>query len=375
MKVQPASVSVEAAWVTALLGEDGPLRARLFHGGVALLLMSASVGALALLGVLAGRPQLPLLVWAGLTWTGMTAFWLLMRSGQSRRLSDPSMTGAQLGFAITAAAVAYALLGPLRAAVLPPLMVLLLLGIPGLVPRHVRWLSAYAVVVFGAVMLWMSLQQAPTFPPWVELTHFSLLALSAPAFPLLAARLHRIRQRARAQRAELAQALARLREHSTRDELTGLINRRHMEALMEQEHQRCIRSGQSFCLAVLDVDHFKPVNEAHGYAVGDAVLRAVAQEAQAQVRLSDTLCRWGSDDFVLMMSDARAPLARSGLERMQQRVRALRILHGPHALAVSTSAGLAEHRPGETVGQTLARAEQALREAKAAGAATLLVAP
>jgi diguanylate cyclase (GGDEF)-like protein len=166
-----------------------------------------------------------------------------------------------------------------------------------------------------------------------------------------------------------------LREHITRDELTGLANRRHMEALMDQEHQRCIRSGQSFCLAVLDIDHFKAVNEAQGYAVGDAVLRAVAEEALRHVRASDVLARWGGEEFVLMMSDTRAALARGGLERLLQRVAALRILNGGTALGVTLSGGLAEHRPGEPVKSTLERAEQALQEAKAHGRNRVVVPP
>jgi diguanylate cyclase (GGDEF)-like protein len=195
-----------------------------------------------------------------------------------------------------------------------------------------------------------------------------------PGVSLLAGRLSRIRQRSRLQRAELAQALSRLREHTTRDELTGLINRRHMQELMEQEHQRCIRSGQTFCLAVLDIDNFKPVNEAHGYAVGDAVLRAVSQEALRHVRVSDVLSRWGGEEFVLMMSDARAALARGGLERLHEKVGALRILNGSVALGVTLSGGLAEHHAGETVVQTLERALQALHDAKAQGRNRVVVA-
>ncbi len=143
---------------------------------------------------------------------------------------------------------------------------------------------------------------------------------------------------------------------------------------MEQEHQRCIRSGQTFCLAVLDVDRFKAVNAAHGYAVGDAVLRALAEEALRHVRVSDMVCRWGGGQFVLMMSDTRAPLARGGLERLQQRLGALRILHGSVPVGITLSGGLAEHHAGESVLQTLERGERALHDAKAQGLQRIVVA-
>ena len=114
---------------------------------------------------------------------------------------------------------------------------------------------------------------------------------------------------------DLAQALSRIRELATRDELTGLINRRHLRELMEQEHQRCIRSGHSFCLAVLDIDGFKALNDKHGRVIGDTVLRSVAHEGLRLVRVSDVFARWGGDRFVLLMSDTRSNLARSGVER------------------------------------------------------------
>ena len=357
-----------------LLGTDAVQRVRLAQAGLALLLLGAGVAAMHYF-VWAGAAALaPVAWWSALTLAGMVVFFVLIRSGWSRRWHEPSLTVAQMLFALTSGAIAYALLGAGRGAVFPMVMVVLMFGMFIASPAQMRWVSAYAVALFGAVMALMAVLQPQTYPWRIELGHFLLVATMMPGVSLLAARLSRIRHRSRQHRAELAQALARLREHSTRDELTGLVNRRHMQELMEQEHQRCIRSGQTFCLAVLDVDAFKPVNTAHGYVVGDAVLRAVAQEAQRHVRVSDLLSRWDSDNFVLLLGDTRAALARGGLDRLHQKVGALRILHGPHAVAVTLSGGLAEHLAGETVAQTLERASRALAEAKGQGGNRIVVA-
>jgi diguanylate cyclase (GGDEF)-like protein len=222
-----------------------------------------------------------------------------------------------------------------------------------------------------ATMAWVD---PKTYPWQVEVGHFLMVATMLPAVAILAGRLSALRQRARQHRTELAQALARIRELATRDELTGLVNRRHMQELMEQEHQRCIRSGQTFCLALLDLDHLKPVNQAHGYAMGDQVLRAFAAEAQRHVRVSDALARWSGQQFVLMLADTRAALARGGLERMHHQVSGLRIVQGDAMVAVTVSAGLAEHHAGESVSDTLGRARRALAEAKAQGGARIAVA-
>ncbi len=358
----------------ALLTTDPVQRVRLAQAGLAMLVMAAGVTAMHYFVWMGVAPAGPVALWSLATLVGMGVFFALIRSGWSRRRSEPSMTVPQMLFALTSGAVAYTLLGAGRGAVFPVVMVILMFGMFVVSPRQMRWLSIYAVLLFGAAMAFMTANNPRAYPLAIEVGHFLLVATMMPAMSMLAARLSRMRHRSRLQRAELAQALARLREHTTRDELTGLVNKRHMQELMEQEHQRCIRSGQSFCLGVMDIDRFKPVNEEHGYVVGDAVLRAVAQEALRHVRLSDMLCRWNGAEFVLMMSDTRAALARGGLERLHQKVAALRILHGSAAVGITLSAGLAEHHAGETVEQTLERAARALQEAKAQGRDRVVVA-
>ena len=342
----------------ALLTNDSVQRVRLSQTGLAMLLLTAGVAVMHYF-VWAGTARLwPVLGWSVGSLAGMVCFFFLIRSGYSRRWHEPSLSVPQMVFALTSGAVAYALVGAGRGAVFPIVMVILMFGMFAATPRQMRWVSVYAVALFGATMALMAARKPAVYVPAVELGHFLLVATMLPAVSVLAGRLSRIRHRARLQRAELAQAVSRLREHTTRDEITGLVNRRHMHTVMDQEHQRCVRSGQTFCLAALDLDRFKPVNEEHGYAVGDAVLRAVAQEAQRHVRGSDVLARWGGDNFVLMLSDTRAALARGGLERLHQKVGALRILHGSMAVSVTLSAGLAEHHAGENVAQTLERADK-----------------
>ncbi len=357
-----------------LLTRDPEQRTRLSQTLIAMSVLACGVLGMLYFAWIGVAPAWPVGLWSLSNLLVMGVFFVLIRGGWSKRLREPSMSLQQMVFALSSGAVAYAFLGSGRGAVFPVVMVVMMFGLFAASPRQMRWLSAYTVVLFGAVMAGMSMLRPRDYPPQVELGHFLIVATMLPAASLLAARLSRMRERARRQQAELSQALAREREHATRDDQTGLLNKRHMQQVMDQEHQRCVRSGQTFCLAMFDIDQFKRINEAHSCEVGDMVLRAVAEEAQRQVRGSDMLARWGSDNFVLMMSDTRSVLARSGLERLHQRVAALRILNGGVALNITLSGGLAEHLAGETVAQTLARAEQALDEAKTQGRNLVVVA-
>ena len=262
----------------ALLTTEPLQRARLAQVGRAMLLLAAAVVAMNYFAWIGVAPAAAVLAWSALTLLGMALFYALIRGGWSRRRADPSLTVPQMLFALTSAAVAYALLGAGRAAVFPVVMVVLVFGMFVASPRQMRWVSLYAVGLFGAVMTIKAVTAPQAYPAAIELGHFLLVATMVPGVSVLAGRLSRLRHRARRQRSELAQALARLREQTTRDELTGLPNRRHMQALVAQEHQRCTRSGQSFCLALLDIDRLKSVNEFSTYV---AVARAAAKQALA----------------------------------------------------------------------------------------------
>jgi diguanylate cyclase (GGDEF)-like protein len=369
-----ASPPLHRRALDALLTTDPVQRMRLSQAGLAMLLMSAGVVAMHYFVFVGIAASAPVWWWTAASLGGMLVFFCLIRAGWSRRLRDPSLTLPQMLYAISSGVVAYALVGEGRGSVFPIVMVIIAFGLFQLRPRAVSAVGFYAVALFGAAMALMAWLRPDVYQPRVELGHFLMIATMMPAMSMLASRFSSVRERLRRQKSDLAHAVARIQELATRDELTGLPNRRHMLDLMEQEHRRCVRSGHTFCLAVIDVDHFKQINDRQGHAAGDEVLRTLAREMQTVRRLSDVLSRWGGEEFVLMLSDSRAPLARGGVERLRERVAQLRFEPDLPGLQVTVSAGLAEHHAGESVAQTLARADQALYEAKAQGRNRVVVA-
>lgn len=359
--------------IDALLSQDPSQRLRLLQALLAIALMAAGALALHYFAWIGIAPVAAVRRWSVAAIAGMTLIYALIRSGWSRRLADPALTVAQMLYAVSCAAAAYALLGAGRGGVFPVVMAVLMFGMFVATPLQMVAVSLYSVVLFGATMAWMAHRDPAVYAPAIELGHFIMVATLMPAVSLLAVRLCRMRQTESRQRAELTHALERIRELATHDELTGLINRRHLEALMAQEHQRCIRSGHTFCIAVIEFDAFAALAERLGPTGTDALLQGLAQEALRFVRVADALGHWGGARFVLLMSDTHAVLARGGLERLRERLAAAPVLAGEPGVGVT--AGLAEHHAGETVEQTLARAEGALAEARAAGPGRLMVAP
>ena len=312
--------------------------------------------------------------WATISVGGLVVMTAFIRSGETARLRDPSLTIPQMVWTITSGAVAYVLAGDARGLVPSVLAMILFFGTFGLRTAEVIGIGVYTLLAFACAIAASSRFSAN--PSGYLDTAYALMVLIVLCGCLaLNLRLQHIRTRLHQQRQALAQALAENRELATRDELTGLLNRRAMQDLMELEHRRSLRSGRPLLLAQLDIDHFKRINDTHGHATGDRALQAFASTVRASVRDTDVLARWGGEEFVLMLSDTQLPDAHDLLERIRLAVESLDIAHATGTLRMSVSAGLALHWPGATLAQTLERADQALYTAKALGRNRVVVAP
>jgi diguanylate cyclase (GGDEF)-like protein len=166
---------------------------------------------------------------------------------------------------------------------------------------------------------------------------------------------------------KLEQALNVINELAIRDELTGSHNRRHLIGLIEQERERVMKGAESFCVCLLDIDFFKRINDTYGHAAGDAVLRSFAITVQKQIRDGDAFGRYGGEEFLLMLPETSLEDAMLFAERVRMGIERLAFREVSSALKVSVSIGVAQFRPGETIGQTVTRADEALYTAKSSG--------
>jgi diguanylate cyclase (GGDEF)-like protein len=158
-----------------------------------------------------------------------------------------------------------------------------------------------------------------------------------------------------------------LRQQSLTDPLTGANNRLALKVALADVSERAARYGRPFCLAILDIDHFKAINDSHGHSVGDQVLRQLSDLLRTGIRNVDVCARYGGDEFVILLPEVTLSQARVGLERIRAQVDASLLL--PDGRPVTFSCGLAEWCGGEgESGDTiLRRADGELYEAKDAG--------
>jgi diguanylate cyclase (GGDEF)-like protein len=162
--------------------------------------------------------------------------------------------------------------------------------------------------------------------------------------------------------------LEKAEEIASRDSLTGLGSR----LWVEDQIDRSLRSDQSFCLAIIDINEFKRVNDQHGHLVGDELLKQFAAEMRSVCRSTDIIGRWGGDEFMLLLNNCGIAEAQAQIDRLRKWVCGNYTVQGNACvkkLRVDAAIGLAERQAGETMKELLDRADARMYEQKAASRA------
>ena len=161
----------------------------------------------------------------------------------------------------------------------------------------------------------------------------------------------------------------KLRAEAIHDPLTGLFNRRYLEETLARELHRARRRNSTLCVAMLDLDNFKRFNDTFGHDAGDSLLRELGRLVRGKVRKSDIPCRYGGEEFVLVLPDSSLADAEHRVEQLRVLIKELQIPHGEQLLgALTVSAGVAQaDEHSSNPNEILRAADQALYAAKNAG--------
>jgi len=177
-----------------------------------------------------------------------------------------------------------------------------------------------------------------------------------------------------ARTAELATALSEvesamkiIQDRAIRDELTGVFNRRYIMGAIIAEMNRVKRSGEKFCVLMLDIDYFKRINDTYGHLAGDQVLTTFAKTIEGKLRETDSLGRYGGEEFLVLMPRSDVEGATIGAERFRLCVEQTTAVYANIEIKVTVSIGLAEWRPGQTLEEVVELADRALYRAKENG--------
>jgi diguanylate cyclase (GGDEF)-like protein len=232
-----------------------------------------------------------------------------------------------------------------------------------------QYLATAALMVFGyfAVMVGIYSIRSQILVLGDELVVGGVFVLVIIAFSFVSNEISLSRKKLRQRNAELATAMGKIEHMAITDELTGLINRRHMIYMLERQKSLVDRGGTGFCICFFDIDHFKTVNDTLGHHVGDIVLQRFASAIKKELRVSDLFARFGGEEFVFMAFGVDLNGAKIAANRLRKTVEQIDFKDISPCLNVTISGGVAKYRSREKVETILSRADRALYLAKNSG--------
>jgi diguanylate cyclase (GGDEF)-like protein len=207
----------------------------------------------------------------------------------------------------------------------------------------------------------------PLEGPWQTALSWLFFSVILGRFVFLSAYSAGMRSRLLESRSRLAASIDQVRELASHDELTKVFNRRSIVARLEEERASAMRTGQPLCVALLDLDHFKAVNDTHGHRAGDETLQAFVKTVRATMRETDILGRYGGEEFLMILTDTALDGMPGAAERVCRAVEAAGYGSIAPGLTLTVSIGVAAWNPGEDTVALLGRADAALYRAKANG--------
>lgn len=315
-----------------------------------------------------------------------SVFILLILSGLNQHFADPSMTLAQIATALVSALVVIYLTPEVRGVLLLLFLTSMFFGVFRLRIREFLALVLLTAVGY-LIIVFLEFGGQPFDQAYqLEVLRFITLIAVLLWFAVMAGYVASLRSKLRDKNGQLERALEIITATARQDELTQTFNRRHMMLLLGRESERARRYSAQFAVCILDVDHFKQVNDNYGHHAGDTVLRDLVSLVEKAIRGSDLLARgakavqtfgrYGGEEFILLMPETGSEGALICVERLRQRIAdaqfAVKNTRDPMAnkeimLQVTISAGITEFREGDSVDSLIRRTDEMLYRAKNRG--------
>ena len=294
-------------------------------------------------------------------------FFAVFRLGINKRFRDPSLTLAQI--VASTLVILYALYeSPTGHGILSLIyLVSFLFGVFRLSTPQLLGLTAFVSLSYAAILALQSYLLADQARLNQDILRWIVLTTVLVFFSIMGGYISSLRKKLAEAHVGLEQAMLRIEDLASRDELTGVLNRRSLVDVLTQQKSRADRYGPRFSLLMVDIDHFKRVNDTYGHSAGDTVLARFAKAAAASLRQSDTFGRYGGEEFLAVLDQTNLEGACIVGQRMCEMAKRLQFEEFAATLKVTVSLGIAQYRSPEDWHALIERADQALYRAKSGG--------
>ena len=315
-------------------------------------------------------------------------YWAI-RSGYSTRFEDPSLTLFQMMFGVVIVTYILSIVMPeSRGAVLNGYVLILLFGIFQLNRAQYLLAALGCIASYAGLILFQAMDPPDNFNLKVETFQWIVISVICLSFTSIGSYIRSVREGLKESRAglvsshkeitrqrdelqsahkELQSALRQLGELAVRDDLTGLFNRRQFSETLNTQIAVAQTTGAPFGILLVDIDHFKAVNDTYGHLSGDDILRSFSHIAMKCLRKTDFIARFGGEEFVILLPNTEKVDLLECAERVRCYIRSLSFDNICDGLRISVSLGASHYLAGESSEELLGRVDEALYIAKDKG--------
>lgn len=300
-------------------------------------------------------------------WAGYLTYFILLKTGVNQRFQDPDLMMPIVFWAITSIMYTVSLTTEIRSVLLMLNFIVLVFAAFHLNKRQYIIVTLYGVVLYMGVIFYLK-NFHPDFIDMEEETavFFSYVFL-ASALSAICYKMGDLRKHLHRKNQKLARAIKRTSALSMVDELTKIKNRRYILEVLRHQALMAERGQYFFSICMLDLDHFKKVNDAYGHLVGDAALKALCHTVLSGLREIDYFARIGGEEFLFVLPLVDKEQAKYMAERIKNQVENANFDFVQPGLKMTISLGVSDYQSPEQIETTLARADAALYAAKRAG--------
>lgn len=300
-------------------------------------------------------------------------FFAVFKSGLNLRFKDPSLTSAQIIVAMLLQTYLLAMVGEIRGTLLTAYCLILLFGAFQLSRKAYLFHAGLALAFYASLIVINQLLDIYPQSITVALLELFVLACFLLWVSMVGSYIRELRERLQHRHTTLQQhqqtlrnMMGQLQNLASTDALTGLPNRRYF---IDEARRRntLLEHGQTMGVAMIDLDHFKRINDLHGHSAGDKVLEEFAHIARANLRGNDMVARFGGEEFVLLLDNCDLATLHHCVERIRQGLASHLFSALPGDVRCTLSAGICLIHPEDDLEWRLSQADQALYQAKAEG--------
>lgn len=300
-------------------------------------------------------------------WTGNLSLYFFVKLGFNKKLKEPDMLLPLIIWSIICIIVpTYYMTEVLRSVSIMNYFLIMIFGVFKLNLKQFLSITGFSIALLGFIIIMVIKKELTSINPYNEILIWGMFSATSLSFAFICNSVSELRNKLRLQKKELLNAFSDIQKISVTDELTSIYNRRYAINFMSNKKIKADKGLDKFIVCMIDIDHFKKINDTYGHDVGDIVLKSFSREVNHLIRNDDCFARFGGEEFLLVLSHIDLKIAKEVVYRIMTKIQNITIPDYPD-LKITVSIGIVEYQKGMLIEELLKESDKLLYKAKENG--------